>query len=60
MLVLWKLRPRGNFEDRRYQLRAFVGQYDLLPCRRSHRGKQFLDRDVRLMMRFRLLLSVGL
>lgn len=40
---------------------AFIfGQYNFLPSRRSHRGKQLLNREVRLLTRVCLLLSVGL
>jgi hypothetical protein len=51
MLVLWKLRPRWNFEERRYQLRVGFRQNDLLPHRRSRRGEQLLDGDVRFLLR---------
>src|SRR5262249_45323355 len=60
MLVLRQLLPGGNFEDGRYQLRALFGQHDLLSRRRRRRGEQLLDGDVRLLMRFRLLLRVSL
>jgi hypothetical protein len=51
MFVLWKVRPTGNFEDRRYQFRIPLGQYDLLPIRRSRRREQLLNGDVRLLLR---------
>ncbi len=51
MLVLWKVRPSGDFEDRRYQFRILLGQYDLLPARRSRRREQLLNGDVRLLLR---------